>query len=210
MEAFERTKHSRASDVLSETSDILSSESCVALVKERFIELFPTNALEAAGIPELQRRHLRRLKGHWRTTYSAKTCFGSVVHSQPEHRLACGHRLCRACVKEGDRSLVNRNQYTISRCPLCDEPTGLFPIGVNPDWAGIRAIVLGGGGCRGIIQLIILAALEQELKMEGIVAHMFDFVVGTSIGEWAHLPPNQSADRCSGVVVIKGPGPGLV
>jgi hypothetical protein len=127
------------------------------------------------------------LKGHWRTVYSAETCLPCLARRQPEHRLSCGHRLCRACVRRGERSPVDPNTFTISTCPLCQRETGQSLIGLVPEWSRLRVLSIDGGGVRGIIPLTALAALERQLQIPRFASYAFDVVVGTSAGEWVIL-----------------------
>jgi hypothetical protein len=176
--AFERTKGLRAGDVL-------ESEKMLGLLKETVVALFPKNRPEAGDVGVLHRRYLRRMKGRWRTVYSARPCFCCLIHSQPEHRLSCGHRLCRTCVQTRE---PDPNSYSVPQCPLCVQETGRFPIGLVPDWAGLRVLSLDGGGCRGIIHLIALAALERVLPVPEIGIRWVDLVIGISIGKFVSFP----------------------
>jgi hypothetical protein len=95
--------------------------------------------------------------------------------------------LCDNCIKIfGIRSLIDRNEYSVSRCVLCDHVHESRIFRFIPPTAGIRILSLDGGGIRGIITLTVLLHLEKELSYLGCpLRDCFDSVVGTSSGTFS-------------------------
>ncbi|KIW21912.1 uncharacterized protein PV07_12677 [Cladophialophora immunda] len=174
--AFERTAPGRG-------EGSLSPQTLRYLTEEKFRALFETWQAGSAGVRELHRRCLRRLKGHWQKYRTELACRRCLVAWAPEYRLTCGHRLCEACVRaEGTNSKTDPCTYRIATCPLCGSDTGEAVIYVKPTLSGHRILSIDGGGCRGIIPLTFLGELEQRLGIPGIAHRAFDIVFGTSSG----------------------------
>jgi patatin-like phospholipase/acyl hydrolase len=110
--------------------------------------------------------------------------------------LACGHAFCLDCIQEltelaNDHYLPHR--CTVIKCPIHRElePQKFSPR-LLPIQSGYRILSLDGGGVKGIALLTMLAAVEK--KCFGIpVIHLFDLVVGTSIGGQIALALNTPA-----------------
>ncbi|KAK3389280.1 hypothetical protein B0H63DRAFT_537088 [Podospora didyma] len=115
---------------------------------------------------------------------SHATCL-CCLRKIPEHVLPCGHVLCQACVQSiGDD--VGGGVFEVRYCPLhpqqarwCDNPV---KIKFKPKDAGIRVLCLDGGGMRGIVELVVLRAIEKELGDHIPIQNFFDLIVGTSTG----------------------------
>ena len=162
----------------------LSPSLLLELTQQKFQSLFKGWQASAVDLVSFHRRYVRRLKGHWQTAYSAETCYQCLVSRHPEYRLACAHRLCQTCVQvEGKNSVRDPCTYDLPTCPLCGSDTGVSGIWIPPVLAGIRALSVDGGGCRGIIPLSLFATLERQLNIPGIVHRAFDVVIGTSSGK---------------------------
>lgn len=160
-----------------------SVDEILSAVRDRFIADFPTDDVDAGMMWSRHRDNLRRVKCQWKKVTSSATCWSCLCRRSPEHRLTCGHYLCRSCVQTGESSPGDPYRYTIGSCPLCGHATGQAPVVLVPEWAGLRVLASDGGGCRGIIPLTSLAVLERSSRFAGIVENGFDLVVGTSSGK---------------------------
>ncbi|KAK4211516.1 hypothetical protein QBC37DRAFT_12053 [Rhypophila decipiens] len=125
------------------------------------------------------------------------------VNQIPTHVLPCGHVLCDDCVLAlGEKA--RDGSIELSYCPLHSTRSAWRPeespfrIRFKPPEAGTRVLCLDGGGVRGIVELVILQALEDELL--GIpIRNFFDLIVGTSTGGIIALGlgvKNWSLDTC--------------
>src|ERR1700733_14264663 len=94
--------------------------------------------------------------------------------------LACGHAFCLDCIREliNDHSLPHR--CTVIQCPIHGQPQNFSPR-LLPIQSGYRILSLDGGGVKGVAQLTMLRAIEERC-FEIPAIHLFDLVVGTSIG----------------------------
>ncbi|KAK3379099.1 hypothetical protein B0T24DRAFT_716735 [Lasiosphaeria ovina] len=115
---------------------------------------------------------------------SHATCL-CCVRKVPEHVLPCGHVLCDACVQSiGDD--VGGCVFEVRYCPLHPQYAKWYdnPVRIKfkPKDAGVRLLCLDGGGIRGIVELVILRAIEKELGDLIPVQNFFDLIVGTSTG----------------------------
>jgi hypothetical protein len=76
-------------------------------------------------------------------------------------------------------------------CILCGEPAPTsqeqapYTIAVKPRCAGVRLLALDGGGVRGIVEILVLRAIQEEinLKVDIPIRAFFDLIVGTSTGK---------------------------
>lgn len=112
------------------------------------------------------------------------TCLSCLLR-QPEKRLQCGHALCDTCVRTFGSSVSNGlHVFGFDTCPLCGCQHSRGNFELIPPTAGIRILTLDGGGVRGIVTLVILKRLEEQLIASlGLpIQSYFDFVCGTSAG----------------------------
>ena len=77
------------------------------------------------------------------------------------------------------------------RCPIHREPQKFSPR-LLPIQSGCRILSLDGGGVKGLAQLAMLREIESRC-FEIPVIHLFDLVVGTSIGGQIALALNTPA-----------------
>jgi Patatin-like phospholipase len=107
------------------------------------------------------------------------TCLGCLIISQSVI-LSCGHTFCMVCVEEITEQYCDKYDLTTIKCPFCCRDM-VFSPRLLPPGAGYRILSLDGGGVRGIAEIHVLSALEKQCF--GIpISHLFDFIVGTSIG----------------------------
>ncbi|KAI8626808.1 hypothetical protein F5Y19DRAFT_466119 [Xylariaceae sp. FL1651] len=114
---------------------------------------------------------------------SNTTCL-SCVRMLPEHVLPCGHVLCKTCIQAFGRD-EGQDLFKLDNCPLHPAKTRWpHPIRIQfkPCDAGVRILCLDGGGVRGIVELVILKALEEKLGNYVPIQNFFDLIVGTSTG----------------------------
>ncbi|KAM5355310.1 hypothetical protein ACJ41O_001956 [Fusarium nematophilum] len=114
---------------------------------------------------------------------SNSTCL-CCVRKIPENELPCGHILCKTCVQSYGVD-AGQGLYKLYGCPLHDWETR-WPqparIRFKPEEAGVRVLCLDGGGVRGIIELLVLQAIEEALGSHVRIQNFFDLIVGSSTG----------------------------
>jgi hypothetical protein len=129
--------------------------------------------------------HLNTLELIWPYSSNLETnqvCLCCLM-SMPEKVLKCGHAICDTCVRVFSK-LVSKNKYSITICMICGLHTHGQYFHLLPPTAGIRILSFDGGGVRGIIPIIVLRHLEQELSLfECKIGDFFDVVFGTSTGK---------------------------
>ncbi|KAF8847153.1 hypothetical protein BDZ45DRAFT_811773 [Acephala macrosclerotiorum] len=114
---------------------------------------------------------------------SHTVCFSCLMEI-PLHPLPCGHILCTPCVK-GLGKAINSSDFSLDHCPLdlsgdCWNYSHI--IRFKPKLAGVRVLSLDGGGIRGIVELEVLHAIQEEISDQIPIQAFFDLIVGTSTG----------------------------
>ncbi|KAH7382108.1 hypothetical protein BKA64DRAFT_713345 [Cadophora sp. MPI-SDFR-AT-0126] len=116
-----------------------------------------------------------------------QTCF-TCLSACPEYILPCAqvqHAICEDCAYRFsyDRG---RSQCTLflKSCPLgCQFRNGKpWQIRLKPPTAGVRMLSLDGGGVRGILELMILRKVVNEVGLGIPIQELFDLAIGTSTG----------------------------
>lgn len=85
----------------------------------------------------------------WRRTLSNTVCY-CCTREAPDFTLACGHTVCRSCVKLFSQSASDKTVFSLKCCPLCRE--GLqnhdnwAQIRLKPAEAGVHVLAIDGGG----------------------------------------------------------------
>ncbi len=117
----------------------------------------------------------------WRDIKSNTTCLSCLARA-PEHTLACKHALCAPCLaSHGSSTSEEPWAYSITNCPFCREKnTKRFF--VKPATAGVRSLIVEGGGIRGIVPLTFLKELESLIGLPMSVGEHFDIAFGSSSG----------------------------
>jgi len=143
--------------------------------------------LSAAGGISIHKKVLLRFREIWRTTFSNTTCF-SCMSRGPENSLTCHHSLCTTCtIAHGYSRDIEPWKFFIDTCPLCEiKNERIFP--QKPDTAGVRALIVEGGGIRGIIPLSFLREVEQAIGLPMDIQEHFDIAVGSSSGMCLKIP----------------------
>ncbi|THY21832.1 FabD/lysophospholipase-like protein [Aureobasidium pullulans] len=112
---------------------------------------------------------------------SHASCFACLLEI-PRHPLPCGHVICDNCVRMcGDKG---HGKLQLEYCPL-HRHTSFEPpweIECKSEYAGVRILVLDGGGMRGIVELEVLRAIEKALGCDIRIQSFFDLIIGTSTG----------------------------
>lgn len=130
----------------------------------------------------IHRKTLVKYKELWKVMRSTATCFACFSRS-PENTLRrCQHSLCSTCTRaHGDSTNSEPWSFRIETCPLCEglEGTVFFQ---KPNTAGIRAIILEGGGIRGIVPLSFFKELEKTIDLPMDLQDNFDIAFGSSSG----------------------------
>ena len=110
---------------------------------------------------------------------SVVSCLG-CLQEPPSTVLACGHAFCFTCIRDltDDDSLPHR--LKVIHCPIHSKSQNFSPR-LLPIQSGCRVLSLDGGGVKGLAQLVMLRHIEKRC-FDVPVIHLFDLVVGTSIG----------------------------
>jgi hypothetical protein len=161
--------------------DDLSSSQLANAIEVAFCEY----ALEIikTGVDEisLHRKVLLRFKDIWKTIYSNRRCLSCFART-PEDTLQCRHSLCEPCIiAYGESSEAEPWTFWLGECPLCGEPNE-SKFEHKPPTAGVRALILEGGGIRGIIPLSYLQELETAIDLPMGIQEHFDIIVANSSG----------------------------
>jgi len=124
--------------------------------------------------------------GLWTTLQTNKTCL-ACIQSVPDHVLSCGHSYCPRCVQElANESKLFESAFDMKGCILCGthgQKHLHHQIRLKPRCAGVRILTMDGGGIRGIVELVLLRALENEIGLSIDTGDVFDLVAGTSTGK---------------------------
>jgi hypothetical protein len=129
----------------------------------------------------VHRKVLLRFKDIWKTIRSNRNCLSCFART-PEDTLQCGHALCEPCVMQyGETSDAEPWTFWLRECPLCGEPNDR-KLEHKPPTAGVRALILEGGGVRGIIPLSYLQDLETAINLPMGIQEHFDIIVANSSG----------------------------
>lgn len=134
-------------------------------------------------------QHTEMLKSLWPHLSEVKSFQSCLccLSIRPEKVFQCGHAICNVCVRRfGQRSTLSRHSFQLPNCILCGRLQSFdkATFDLVPPSAGIRVLSIDGGGVRGVIPLVHLDHLDQELRFLGSpVRELFDYVCGTSAGE---------------------------
>ena len=116
------------------------------------------------------------------TNFSA--CPFCIIGS-PEKMLKCGHRICRPCAQAQGREedQFDERLIHVGKCDLHRDKKSIEQyLQWKPREAGIRILCLDGGGVRGVIEVLILQAIERKLGESLPLSRFFDLIAGTSTG----------------------------
>jgi hypothetical protein len=148
---------------------------------DKFVDL-----LDKKNAKAMHRRQLLSLPSYFARIKTNSICLCCLLYT-PEKVLDCGHAICDNCIKVfGSKSSASSYTYSLPSCLICEKPH-MRVFNFIPPTAGARILTLDGGGIRGIITLIVLTHLEQELSYLG--CHLwdcFDLVIGTSSGMYSY------------------------
>ena len=123
----------------------------------------------------------------------------------PEKVLPCGHALCDVCIKIcGSRAIAEKNTFKIKSCVICgaSNPSTFSFI---PPTAGVRILSLDGGGVKGVIPLVFLQSLEEQMaELRCPLRDHFDLVCGTSSGKLMRerLPAKSLTEDQGGLIIL--------
>jgi len=178
-------------DIMSTRSfSTTDKESWLSRIKRKFEDIFKQASFGATGVDirldKLRREAYREHHALWSAMKSSKTCLG-CIQSVPDHALRCEHSFCPLCIQElGTPSDSFECAFHIDCCPLCDPSEHGNPhlVQLKPRCAGVRILSLDGGGIRGIVELVLLKAIQKKLGLGVPLSEFFDLIVGTSTGEW--------------------------
>jgi hypothetical protein len=125
---------------------------------------------------------LARFKDQWEGIHSNTICLSCFGRS-PESSLECHHSLCVSCTRAHGKATVSEPwTFGIDKCPFCRRQNNI-PFPQKPDTAGVRALVVEGGGTRGIIPLTWLEEVEKAVGLQQMnVQEHFDIAFGNSAG----------------------------
>lgn len=88
----------------------------------------------------------------------------------------CRHRICLQCVLT--RKALSKSDNMVV-CPFCHSQSVL--VTRSSDSSAFRLLSLDGGGVRGLIELLVLQAIEKRFAPLRVIS-LFDLIVGTSVG----------------------------
>ncbi|RSL74784.1 hypothetical protein CEP53_000019 [Fusarium sp. AF-6] len=110
-----------------------------------------------------------------------RTCLACLSNS-PTNMLPCTphqHGICEDCIRRYNPGIGEASVIRMSSCPLgCSFATTPWSIRVKPRTAGARILALDGGGVRGIVELVILARIEEAVGFGIRLQDLFDLILG--------------------------------
>jgi hypothetical protein len=149
------------------------------------------------------RREVLTTVGTQRPGICLPTVCGFCLSRSIEHMLPCRHAMCDTCVTIfGSPSRSAEYHVDLSRCPWCQETCDLT-VRQLPPTKGAVVVALDGGGIRGLVSLGLLRALERRLKGVMAIAHIADYIIGTSVGMC-----DEGSKSCRSLVPFQGPSGG--
>ena len=147
---------------------------------------FPSTAERRDAAWSIQANNMKKLhlQNPRLDTRCTTVCFW-CIREVPFKVLRCGHAICLKCAEscrlikgEQDDRILIMNGCFLHAVP---EKT-IETIQLKPKMAGVRILSLDGGGVRGIIEVRILKAIEEELGNRFRIQRFFDLIGGTSTG----------------------------
>ncbi|KAH0542474.1 hypothetical protein FGG08_003145 [Glutinoglossum americanum] len=152
------------------------------LVRVHFEQLYKSLAFTSTTASRSHRLRLLDLKTQLSAFRSHTTCLCCLMR-MPEKVFTCGHGLCDTCVQVFGTALKREPySYLINLCLLCGANNRNRKFRYQPPTAGLRILCLDGGGIKGIIPLVVLVHIQQELGIDCLFQDLFDSVYGTSSG----------------------------
>ena len=132
-------------------------------------------------------QHIDRLSNLWPNfpqLKSFRSCFSCLMLT-PDKVFDCGHAVCNMCIRRfGHRSQFEKHSFILQACILCGQIQSQSIFHLIPPTAGIRTLSIDGGGVRGVIPLMFLQRLNEEVAELGCTLQdLFDYVCGTSAGQ---------------------------
>jgi hypothetical protein len=145
-----------------------------------FLKLTSPDHHSAASVHQEQ---LVRLRPHISRLRSNRSCLTCLLR-MPEKVLSCGHSICEICLQLfGSNGQSGDHTFHLEDCPVCGKFTNRSFRLVPPN-AGTRLLSIDGGGVRGVISIIFLRHLHQQLEeFDCPLGEFFDLVCGTSAGK---------------------------
>ncbi len=147
------------------TSQVSTQNMFVASVRDEFEQLQSTIVADCkrCSASDIHRSRLRAIHAQLAVLKSHRTCFCCLMR-MPEKVLTCGHALCDICIKIfGVRSHSEKYTYSLSLCLLCGAGNHRPDFQMMPPTAGPRVLSLDGGGIRGVIPLVFLEHIQQQM-----------------------------------------------
>ncbi|KAF5724646.1 patatin phospholipase [Fusarium mundagurra] len=145
--------------------------------------------------------HKSVLIGHsdrWTNIKTYRTCFSCLTRI-PEHKLLCGHWICKNCVQMfGASEPADPYLFSLKNCLLDGDVVDLV-VRVRPPTAGHSILCIDGGGVRGVIPPAILGQVEQQLGLPIPIQEFFTLAYGVSAGGLivlAMFANGWSVERC--------------
>ncbi|KAF1973234.1 FabD/lysophospholipase-like protein [Bimuria novae-zelandiae CBS 107.79] len=128
---------------------------------------------------------LKSLWPHLSELKSFQSCL-CCLSSRPEKVFECGHAICNVCIRRfSQRSTRSRHSFQLPNCILCGrfQSSEKTTFDLVPPSAGLRVLSIDGRGIRGVILLVHLNHMDEELRSLGSpVRNFFNYVCGTSAG----------------------------
>ena len=146
-----------------------------------------------------------RFKDLWKDTYDYVSCFSCMARGC-EHTLECHHSLCSACtISHGTSTEDEPWNFLVKICPFCEKPNRI-PFSQKPHTAGVRSLIVEGGGVRGVVPLTFLSELEKAIGLPMDIQDHIDIAFGSSSGNFS-LPiyvPSANIILHKGALVVLG------
>ena len=152
-----------------------------------FESLFQENDITST---EAHCGNLKNFQSFWRRIHSDSTCL-VCLSREPQYGLLCGHSVCKTCVQIfANWHHTDPCRFKIHLCFLCGLEFSEITIKVKSATAGVRILLIDGGGVHEIFPLRILELLNDRVGLPYPIQENFNEVFGISSDK---LPSGTSA-----------------
>ena len=145
---------------------------------------------------------LRQSKSQWANVHSITTCLSCLLR-RPQYGLPCGHCFCEICIINLAARCKDRWTLVVDYCFLCYENFGQeILIGIRPPTAGVGILCIDGGGARGIIPLVLLKRIYEQIDLPIPIQKYFKLAFGISSGQWEYYHVDLLLTIIGGLIVL--------
>jgi len=165
-------------------NDVVPRERFIRMVAEYFVLYAERLREESTLAVEVHRSNLQSFKHFWYDIKSTSTCL-SCLRRRPQYELRpCKHIICENCfIVFGERCENDPWLFKINRCPLCETKTPEeVVVRTHPPTTRPGVLCVDGGGFRGLVALILLKRIKDQINLPILFQRFIKAAYGTSSG----------------------------